>query len=63
MSGACTSNTNPYRLKLDLDRMPELWRADVPGSEAHVIRADSSHPANIGYLLRHGFPKMPPKGV
>jgi phage terminase large subunit len=45
-----------YRYGLELDDIPETWRADIPGIERHVCRADSARPDTISYMKRHGFP-------
>lgn len=41
----------------DIDEYPELFDR-VPGSRAHVSRADGSRPETISHMKRHGFPRM-----
>lgn len=47
-----------YRIGLELDHTGEHWKANVPGCERYVIRADSARPESISYLRRHGFPQI-----
>jgi phage terminase large subunit len=47
-----------YRYHLELDDIPATWKADMPGIEQHVIRADSARPDTISYMKRHGFPLL-----
>lgn len=46
-----------YKVGLEIDDTPAHWRLQVPGSERHVVRADSAQPASISYMRRHGFPR------
>lgn len=45
-----------YRYGLELDDIVQTWRADVPGIDGHVVRADSARPDSISYVKRHGLP-------
>ena len=45
-----------YAYHLELDKVAEQWRRDVPGCDRHTIRADSAQPANISYVRRNGIP-------
>jgi phage terminase large subunit len=47
-----------YAVGLELDHTADRWKADVPGCEQHVVRADSARPESISYLRRHGIPKI-----
>ena len=49
-----------YRYGLELDDIADTWRADVPGIERHVCRADSSRPDTISYVRRNGLPMVVP---
>jgi phage terminase large subunit len=47
-----------YGMRVDTDRLPELF-ATVPGAVGTaIIRADSARPETISYLKRHGYPEM-----
>lgn len=43
-----------YRLGLELDQMPVVWRT-APGVDQGLIRADGSRPETISYLSRQGL--------
>lgn len=45
---------------LELDEIEARWKADIPGCEKYVIKADCALPQTINYLKRHGFPRMRP---
>lgn len=46
-----------YKVGVELDHLPSFFR-NVPGAEAHTIRADNARPETISYMQRHGFPKI-----
>lgn len=43
---------------LELDATAGYVSGCIPGIEDHVIRADSSRPESISYLMRHGLPRI-----
>jgi phage terminase large subunit len=43
-----------YGVGVEIDHTPALFR-EVPGSDSHVIRADSARPETISYMRRAGF--------
>ena len=43
-----------YQVGCEIDQTPALFEA-VPGSRAHLIRADSARPETISYMRRQGF--------
>jgi phage terminase large subunit len=43
-----------YGVGVEIDHTPDLFR-EVPGSDSHVIRADSARPETISYMRRAGF--------
>lgn len=47
-----------WEIGLELDHTAARWKADIPGCEGHVIRADSARPESISYLRRNGIPKI-----
>lgn len=49
-----------YQIGLELDDTADRWERDVPGSAAHVVRADSARPESISFLRRHGYPRIEP---
>jgi phage terminase large subunit len=46
-----------YEVGREIDLLPELFMT-VPEAEKWQITADSARPETIGYMKRHGFPKM-----
>lgn len=46
-----------YEVGCEIDRLPDLFFR-VPESEKWPIAADSSRPETIGYLQKHGFPRL-----
>lgn len=46
------------RVGLEIDNTPSFWKASIPGSENHVIRADNARPETISHMRRHGFPRI-----
>lgn len=47
-----------YKIGLELDDTTAHWKRHVPGSQDHVVRADSARPESISYLRRHGYPRI-----
>lgn len=47
-----------YAHHLELSDTAARWRADVPGCEDYVIRADSSRPESISHVRRDGIPRL-----
>lgn len=43
---------------LELDDTAGRLMRDLPGIEAHAIRADNARPESISYLKRHGLPRI-----
>ena len=43
-----------WQVGCEIDQTPDLFDT-VPGSRAHIIRADSSRPETISYMRRKGF--------
>ena len=43
---------------LELDATADYVKRHLPGSENHIIRADSARPESISYAKRHGLPKI-----
>jgi phage terminase large subunit len=41
---------------LELDQTAPQLRRELPGIEAHAVRADNARPESISYLKRHGLP-------
>lgn len=46
-----------YRVGCEIDSLPDLF-ASVPEAERWPLTADSSRPETIGFMRRHGFPKI-----
>lgn len=46
------------RVGLELDATAKFATDNLPGIQAHVIRADSARPETISYLARHGLPRI-----
>lgn len=53
-----------YKVGLEIDDVPEFWDGLDPAHDKAArdwpIIADSSHPQNISYLKRHGYPRIRP---
>ena len=47
-----------YHINLDLDRIADTWKRDVPGCEKFVVRADPSRPDTIKHVRDKGFPQI-----
>jgi phage terminase large subunit len=47
-----------YHVKLDIHRTAEQWAKDVPGYDAHVVRAEGAEPGTNSFLRQHGVPKI-----
>ena len=43
---------------VELDDTPGMLKRDLPGVEAHVMRADNARPESISHLKRHGLPRI-----
>jgi phage terminase large subunit len=46
-----------WGLAVELNHLPAKFET-IPGSKAHVIRADSARPETISYLKHHGYPRI-----
>lgn len=47
-----------YAHRLELDDTAERWKADIPGIEQYVVRADNSRPESISYVKRSGIGQL-----
>ena len=45
-----------YEVGLETEHMPDAMK-EIPGSQTHIIYADSARPETISHLRRHGFPR------
>ena len=50
-----------YGLNLDLDRIADFWRKDIPGCDKWPIYADNSQPQTINHVKGFGFKVLPAK--
>lgn len=47
-----------YKYRLPLDSIAQQWKADIPGIEKHLVKADSSRPDTIDHVRKKGIPRL-----
>ena len=47
-----------HAVGLELDATANRWKADIPGIENYVVRADNSRPESISHVRQKGIPKL-----
>ena len=57
-NAACSSSARGSQDRVGTDATAGYVSGCIPGIEDHVIRADSSRPESISYLMRYGPPRI-----